>query len=91
MDLVIRNCKFIYECPLMWDALGKTNKDHVRHCHVCDKDVFLCEDGAALLDALRFDRCVAVKGKISARTDETLLGIPDSKYVTFEYRDDLKE
>jgi len=90
MDLVIRNCKFIYECPLKWDALDMTGKDNIRHCHVCDKDVLLCEDGQALLDALCFDRCIAVKGKIPDQPQEMLVGIPDSKYVTFEYKDDLK-
>ena len=91
MDLVIRNCKFVYECPLRWDALVKTNKDDVRHCHICDKEVFLCKDGEALSDALRFDRCVAIMGKLPERSKEILVGIPDSKYVTFEYRDDLQE
>lgn len=90
MELVIRNCKFIYECPLTWDALDATDKNDVRHCHVCDSDVFLCEDGKTLLDALFFDRCVAVKGKVSDQPREMLLGIPDSKYVTFQYRDDLE-
>jgi hypothetical protein len=90
MDRVIRNCKFIYECPELWDALDKTNQDTVRHCRVCDKDVLLCEDGDALLDALCFDRCVAVKGKLPDKPDQALTGIPDSKYVTFKFRDDLK-
>ena len=90
MDLVIRNCKFIYECPLKWDALDESDNEDVRHCHVCDKDVFLFKDGKALMDALFFDRCVAVKGKIPDQPREMLVGIPDSKYVTFQYRDDLK-
>lgn len=89
MELVIRNCKFAYACPQTWEALEKTGKDDVRHCHECDKDVFLCEDGNALLDAMRFDRCVAVKGKMPDKTGRMLLGVPSSKYVSFEYRDDL--
>ena len=91
MDIVIRNCKFVYECPLIWAALEKTKRDNVRHCHVCDREVFHCEDGETLLDALRFDRCVAIEGKIPDKPKEILVGIPDSKYVTFEYRDDLEE
>jgi len=90
MDLVIRNCKFIYECPILWEVLDMTDQDNVRHCRVCNRDVFLCEDGDALMDALYFDRSVAVKGKVPDKPDQALTGIPDSKYVTFRYRDDLK-
>jgi uncharacterized protein (TIGR02996 family) len=37
-----RCMKFDYECPERWDRLTPTAEDDVRHCGVCNRQVFFC-------------------------------------------------
>lgn len=44
MNIKIRNCDFFaIECTLEWDALHLTEREGVRFCAVCQKEVYFCE------------------------------------------------
>lgn len=34
-------CQFHFKCPQLWDRLFLTNRDGVRHCSECNRDVHL--------------------------------------------------
>ena len=56
----IRNCHFKYRCHKEWDELSLTSNKKVRHCDVCDKSVYLCDNEDALTKAIINNRCVAI-------------------------------
>ena len=57
-----RNCLYGEHCEkTTWDQLSPIEgEEKVRFCRNCEKPVFLSEDGNALLENLRKNRCVAV-------------------------------
>ena len=55
----IRNCKFAYKCEANWGLLEDTNKEKIRYCKECSKEVHFCENDKELTDAVRADYCVA--------------------------------
>ncbi|REL35881.1 hypothetical protein [Thalassotalea euphylliae] len=55
-----RNCEFKFKCPEDWDSMSITDDDTVRHCEVCERNVYLCQDESEIIDALKFNRCVAI-------------------------------
>jgi hypothetical protein len=57
----VKNCQFAFKCPKKWEDLTLTLFDRVRHCHGCQRDVFLCNTDAELAEAVRLNRCVAVE------------------------------
>jgi hypothetical protein len=60
-DIKIRNCIFGFKCDQQWDDMSLTNKDHVRFCGNCEKEVFFVEKKGQLLKAIQLNRCVAIK------------------------------
>lgn len=67
----IRNCKFGFECHQSWDKLLKRKEKNIKFCNECEKEVYLIETNAELMDAIKFNYCVAIK----VRHDE----LPQSK------------
>jgi hypothetical protein len=60
----IRNCHFRYRCHMEWSDLTRTQEDGIRHCSVCDKNVYLCKTEAELFVAIIENRCVAIPADI---------------------------
>jgi hypothetical protein len=58
--LVLRNCLYGSDCGQAWDGLVKTELATVRFCTRCERAVYHCADGEALMDSLRKGRCVAI-------------------------------
>lgn len=53
-------CRFQFTCPQQWSRLQPTEKDGVRHCPACNRDVYLALSEP---DVRRFSeqgRCIAV-------------------------------
>ena len=48
-----------YECPKDWFELKPTNKHEVKHCNICNKDVFLCLEQSELNERIAGGVCVA--------------------------------
>ena len=67
----IRNCSFGFKCNQKWDSLLKRKEKNIKYCHECEKEVFLIETNTELMDAIKFNHCVAIK----VRYDE----IPQTK------------
>ena len=67
----IRNCSFGFKCNQKWESLLKRKEKNIKYCHECEKEVFLIETNSELMDAIKFNHCVAIK----VRYDE----IPQSK------------
>src|SRR5437868_7072389 len=59
--LTIRNCEstFRFQCPKTWVELSPTASDHVRHCTVCDCDVFFCKSDEETIEHAKAGRCIA--------------------------------
>jgi hypothetical protein len=55
----IRNCVFAYKCEADWEKLEDTNKEKIRYCGECDREVHFCEDDKELTEAVRENFCVA--------------------------------
>ena len=58
---LIRNCqvKFRKVCPEQWERLTSTASDSARFCHVCTREVFLCETDAEAVAHARAGDCIA--------------------------------
>lgn len=57
----IRNCEFRFKCPKEWELLSLTDHKDQRHCNECQRIVYFCKTGEALMAAIQNDHCVAVK------------------------------
>jgi uncharacterized protein (TIGR02996 family) len=51
---------FAFRCPQRWDALALTDREEVRHCGACAKDVYYFESVDDARDAARDGHCVAI-------------------------------
>lgn len=58
--LIIRNCKFSYQCKAKWNALIETDDDEIRFCNDCQKEVFFCDSNDTLITFIKLNRCVAI-------------------------------
>jgi hypothetical protein len=57
----IRNCTLGFKCNQKWEDLLKRKEQNIRYCHECEKEVYLIETNAELMDAIMFNHCVAIK------------------------------
>lgn len=53
------NCTLEKECPADWHRLVETDRDKVRHCATCAKDVHFCTDQGELDAHAAQGHCVA--------------------------------
>ena len=67
----IRNCSFGFKCNRKWEDLFKRKEKNIKYCNECEKEVYLIETNTELMDAIKFNHCVAIK----VRYDE----IPQTK------------
>lgn len=54
-------CRFEFTCPQFWSRLQPTDKDDVRHCAECDREVHLALSEEAFRRHSKEGRCVAVR------------------------------
>ncbi len=57
----IRNCKLGYECKQRWDLLSTTSDLNIKHCNECKTDVYMIQNDAELMNAIKNNHCVAIK------------------------------
>jgi hypothetical protein len=59
--LTIRNCEwtFRFQCPKTWGELHATPSPGVRHCGVCDCDVFFCTTDEETIGRAKAGHCIA--------------------------------
>ena len=57
----IRNCSFGFKCNQKWEGLLKRKEKNIKYCHECEKEVYMIETNTELMDAIKFNRCVAIK------------------------------
>jgi hypothetical protein len=60
IQALLRNCPQGEGCGQSWSGLVKTELPDIRFCPRCDRVVYLCVSGEALLESLRKNRCVAI-------------------------------
>ncbi len=53
-------CRFQFICPQQWSLLRQTDKDGVRHCLECHRDVYLALTEKDFRRHSQEGRCVAV-------------------------------
>ncbi|TWT37987.1 hypothetical protein KOR34_29530 [Posidoniimonas corsicana] len=75
----IENCDWAFEfqCPLGWERLVKTDKNGVRVCDVCLKEVIRCSNDAEIGEHAAMGHCVAISVGESddEETGEYFLGL----------------
>ena len=76
-DILIKNCKFRYECDQDWSNMKKTNDAYIRHCGFCKKDVHLVSENSELEAAIENNWCMAVRHNLSVDFELTI-GEPTS-------------
>ncbi len=54
------SCRFSFKCPRLWDRLQPTAEEGVRHCHECDRDVYLALTEENFRQHSEADHCIAV-------------------------------
>ncbi len=59
--MLLRNCTFGFNCAAEWDGLSETSDPSVRFCLDCQREVYFCKTTEQLADAIRLNRCVAVR------------------------------
>lgn len=61
-DIVnIRNCSLGYECRQEWRQLLETDDQCIKYCKECEKNVYFIQTDHQLMEAIRGNRCVAIK------------------------------
>lgn len=70
----IRNCVFAYKCEADWEELEDTNKEKIRFCKECQKEVHFCETDKELTEAIRENFCVAFE-RVEKNKKFSLLGM----------------
>lgn len=56
----LRNCIFGFKCTAKWEDMLETDNQNIRHCDLCNKNVYHVSDKNDLLMAIELDRCVAI-------------------------------
>ena len=86
-------CTFRFKCPKVWHLLTPTAVDTVRHCGVCERDVFLVRSDDELRTHAAAGHCVAVPVLNATRRPEEpeslTLGEVVAPYDSTSRRDDL--
>jgi len=53
------NCTLDYECDADWHALTPTDRENVRHCVACNREVHFCTEQSQLDGLAEQGHCVA--------------------------------
>ena len=56
----IRNCRFAFRCPMIWEKLITTEQENIRYCSECDRGVHRCKTDEELAIAIKQNYCVAI-------------------------------
>lgn len=54
------SCRFKFKCPKVWRLLQPTEREDVRHCSECDRDVHLALTEEDFRQHSAAGRCIAV-------------------------------
>lgn len=77
----LRNCVFGFKCTANWDEMKRTSEKTVRHCEQCEKNVYFITKPEELIEAINFNRCVAIAPPESQKDiyyPRPTLGVPKS-------------
>ncbi|WP_444928639.1 hypothetical protein ACJJIF_12260 [Microbulbifer sp. SSSA002] len=55
------SCKFKFECDKRWADLTETSNPTIRHCHTCEKAVYLAEEQEDFEIYAQEEKCVAIE------------------------------
>lgn len=75
----IRNCVFDFKCAANWDGMKPTSEQTVRHCVLCQKDVYFISTPEELTEAINLNRCVAIAPPESLKNQRPTTGVPRSR------------
>lgn len=78
--LTIRNCEstFRFQCPKLWSELSPTDAADVRHCAVCNRDVFFCQTDEETIEHAKAGHCIARELPDEKHLPRVYLGEPRS-------------
>ncbi len=75
----IRNCVFGFKCTADWNDMAQTSDIDVRHCEICQKNVYFITKDEELVEAIDLNRCVAIlpfEARENLRLMRPTLGFP---------------
>jgi hypothetical protein len=60
-ELTIRNCSTVFrlQCPRLWNELTETAVAEIRHCEVCQQDVYFCFTDSETIEHAKAGHCIA--------------------------------
>ena len=61
-------CSFTFECPRKWDELKPSPFANIRHCEVCNKPVFKCQNQKQADWAIANNQCAVAMNNSSVIT-----------------------
>lgn len=62
------DCSFTFECPRKWEDLKTSPFANIRHCEVCNKPVFKCQNQKQADWAIANKQCAAVVTDVMVQT-----------------------
>ena len=79
-NLTIRNCDrvFRFQCPQLWTDLSATETADIRHCAVCDREVFFCTTDEETIEHAKAGHCIARELPDDDELPQTYLGEPNN-------------
>jgi hypothetical protein len=77
----LRNCKLAFQCDQEWQTLDSTSEGKdIKYCNICDRNVYFCNSNEELAEAVKNNRCIAIKNEYNIEYGPTLMGSPMIEY-----------
>ena len=79
----IRNCApaFRFQCPKLWNELAPTESAAMRHCPVCDCNVFFCKTDQETIAHAKAGHCIAREVPDEKELPSVIVGKPENPPV----------
>ncbi len=92
-NLTIRNCEsaFRFRCPKNWLELSLTASDEIRHCAVCNCDVFFCKTDEETIKHAKAGHCIAREIPDGKQLPQMYVGRPKNPPVPTPKQEKARE
>lgn len=75
MKLLIKNCEFLYKCPVAYSDLEQVSH-YVRFCNICKRNVYQALSADQFHNYAKQGKCVSITINSNNGDEHTLLGHP---------------
>ena len=90
--ITIRNCEstFRFQCPKLWNELSPTASADIRHCALCNCDVFFCKTDEETIKHAKAGDCIARELPDEKQLPKVYVGIARDEPRTLQQNDAAK-